>query len=648
MKPRMLIFFAVLLSALLLTANVTPTPSNPVQKRCPGALPSRLQVGNLGMVSLDPDLPNRVRRQPDLDAKVIGQLQPGEKFTVLDGPFCANGWAWWLVRSLTQDLEGWTLEGNQKIYWLEPVANPTPTPTRTPTRYVNAKDCIVPLSGQVGWWPAQGDAVDMIGENDGTLKNGVTFTGGMAGQSFSFDGKSNVSASTAGFPTGKSNRTLELWVKVNRFADVETFFAGYGKFMSSEQTYHLGTTGSTLFFSEWGQAVFGPKLQTGRWYHVAVTNTGNTITLYLDGSAVAWGRVPLNTPANTQLYVGKLPVDPGKRLDGQVDEVGIYNRALSAAEIKSIFLAGSSGKCWPEMPLIVTPSPTTLAIYPTATPTPGKGQIARPQPTSTPVVTGLNSSSPLAASLRLHLIGNAWSGIFLGESQNPWGYLVDVTPLEKSIDGAHIETFIQTWFDGKKWVDYLFVGLPHPGISLDVQVDIYLTQGWPIAFQNKVDLEAAGSQQINLGKSTRVGAYILDINPLKTTVNAPAIIPSAVLPEFTDGSWWDVERLALIGFSQPVQAEIIAYQAPDLPVSTIKLHLEPGVWHGVGLGPASQEQAYLLEVDPLSPGQEGFHLEKAVVQPEFDGTTWNDVLRVMIPQGQPALDVTVKVYRLAR
>ncbi len=81
----------------------------------------------------------------------------------------------------------------------------------------------------------------------------------------------------------------------------------------------------------------------------------------------------------------------------------------------------------------------------------------------TPVVSAAGSSGPLAASLKLHLIGNAWSGVFLGETSYPWGYLVDVTPLETSNDGAHVETYIQTWFDGTRWVDTLFVGLPHPG-----------------------------------------------------------------------------------------------------------------------------------------------------------------------------------------
>ena len=262
------------------------------------------------------------------------------------------------------------------------------------------------------------------------------------------------------------------------------------------------------------------------------------------------------------------------------------------------------------------------------------------------MITGAGSSSPRAASLKLHLIGNAWSGIFLGETNYPWGYLVDVTPLEPSVDGADIETYIRTWFDGTQWVDFLFVGLPHPDISLDVWVDIYITQDWPVANQGEMSLPAAKWYQFYLGKTSQEAAYVVDVNPLTPSGNAAGIIPSAVLPEYSDGVWWDMERLGLYVGPQPVEAQVTAYQAPDLPVSTFDMHLEPGVWHGVGLGPASQEQAYLVEVDPLSAGREGFRLEKVTVQPEFDGTAWNDVLRVMVPENQPAMDVRVKVYIL--
>ena len=603
-------------TATIPAATATQTPSVPNLANCPGALPSRLQVGQSGTVSLEPPVANRVRSEPDREAEVLGQMMPGEKFTVLDGPRCADGWTWWRVRSRPQELEGWTSEGDETTYWLQPATTPTPTPTR----FANVEGCVEPPGGLVGWWPGDGNADDVQGENDGMLIYGASFAPGMVGQAFSFDGKNRVVAPAAGLPTGDSDRTLTVWVKANTFLEGEAFFAGYGKFKTYNQVYELGAAGSTLFFSQWGGAIFGPALQTGRWYHVAVTNTSNKVRLYLDGKLAASGDLPIDTAAGTKLFMGSLPDEPAKRLDGLVDEVGVYNRALTAAEIRAIYQVGSKGQCKPETPVTNTPSAT-----------------------STPVITGAGSSSPRTASLKLRLIGNAWSGIFLGETNYPWGYLVDVTPLEQSVDGAHIESYIQTWFDGTQWVDYLFVGLLHEGISLDVQVDIYITQDWPVANQGKMTLPTADWQQFYLGKTSQEAAYVVDVNPLTTSANTAAIIPSALLPEFSDGTWWDMERLKLVDLPAPLDATVIAYQAPDLPVSIFEMHLEPGVWHGIGLGPASQEQAYLVEVDPLSPGQEGFRLEKVVVQPEFDGSAWNDVLRAMIPQDQPAMDVRVKV-----
>lgn len=73
--------------------------------------------------------------------------------------------------------------------------------------------------------------------------------------------------------------------------------------------------------------------------------------------------------------------------------------------------------------------------------------------------------------------------------------------------------------------------------------------------------------------------------------------------------------------------------------------LEPGAWHGWGIAPSEECGAYLVEVSPHGAGMDGYRVERAIVQPEFDGTAWNDVLRVMIPEGQPALDANLRVYR---
>jgi len=76
-----------------------------------------------------------------------------------------------------------------------------------------------------------------------------------------------------------------------------------------------------------------------------VTNIGNAVTLYLDGDVVATANLNINTASNTQFLVGSLRGDPFRNLKGLVDDVAIYDHALSTEEVRAIVLAGSDGKC---------------------------------------------------------------------------------------------------------------------------------------------------------------------------------------------------------------------------------------------------------------------------------------------------------------
>ena len=85
---------------------------------CPGTYWSNLRVGDYAIVSQDPPMPNRVRRDPNSQADVLGQIPPGEGLFIMDGPECANGWVWWYVMAENQALEGWTAEGDEFETWL--------------------------------------------------------------------------------------------------------------------------------------------------------------------------------------------------------------------------------------------------------------------------------------------------------------------------------------------------------------------------------------------------------------------------------------------------------------------------------------------------------------------------------------------------
>ena len=112
----------------------------------------------------------------------------------------------------------------------------------------------------------------------------------------------------------------------------------------------------TLLFSAcavW-HVLSGPGvLATGVWSHVAVTRTGGAYTLYYNGSQVSSGAGASWTGSTAPLQFGYDP-GSGQHFNGLLDEVSIYDRALSSNEVAAIYAAGSAGKC---KPLAITTQP---------------------------------------------------------------------------------------------------------------------------------------------------------------------------------------------------------------------------------------------------------------------------------------------------
>ena len=203
--------------------------------------------------------------------------------------------------------------------------------------------------GIVSWYQAEGDARDIVGPNNGTPSGGISFVAGRVGQAFHFNGiDAIVTAATTGMPVGANDRTLELWVRIDQVTSSQPFFAGYGAFGSGTATYHVGTLalGGNSYFSQWGQALFGVPIPLATWTHVVATTQGALTYLYLNGAITAAGVIPLNTSAASSFFIGKVAGSIGntERLNGAVDEVTVYNRALSALEIAAL-AASPGGKC---------------------------------------------------------------------------------------------------------------------------------------------------------------------------------------------------------------------------------------------------------------------------------------------------------------
>lgn len=221
-------------------------------------------------------------------------------------------------------------------------------------------------SGLVSWWTANNTAADLIGGNNATLYNGATYAAGMVGQAFSFDGV-NDRANVADADNLKftASMTIEGWIKVNGFPTGAPDDHGEILFRGDDRggldPYQLSVEpNGTLNFgindaNNQGASVAAP-IATGQFVHVAGTldDATGTMRLYENGVIVAQQVTAirpfrdLDPASNPSIGIGNhggYPTSPHNfPFNGLIDELSVYNRALTPGEVFGIYKAGSSGK----------------------------------------------------------------------------------------------------------------------------------------------------------------------------------------------------------------------------------------------------------------------------------------------------------------
>lgn len=232
---------------------------------------------------------------------------------------------------------------------------------------VNANaDCFPNPSGLIGWWPGDGNANNLLGTNNGTLQGGATASAvGLVGNAFSFDGTNNFVQIPNSPILQPTNLTIEAWIKFTGLdsagtgpaAGVQNIIFKQNTQSSSFEGFDLGKTrvsGSDYFrfivSSGSGQTATirsSTIISTGVWYHVAAVRGPNFTQLYINGVLERQTNVAFAQNYGTQpLYFGTSGQSFwDRRFRGSLDEVAIFDRALSSNEIAAIFAAGANGKC---------------------------------------------------------------------------------------------------------------------------------------------------------------------------------------------------------------------------------------------------------------------------------------------------------------
>jgi len=225
-------------------------------------------------------------------------------------------------------------------------------------------------TGLIHLWPGDGNANDIVGPNNGVMMGGTTFTDGKVGQGFSFDGSGDyISLPPNNLPTYPHEFSIDAWIKTTDLGE-RYIIEYYGSRQSPGTFVGLGVYGGNLITSQSGDYFTGGFVADGNFHHVAVTFNGNAHYLYKDGQLVSSKTMFTQGDAITNAFIGGA-INSNTYWNGVIDDLGIYNRALSQAEIKQIFDAGSNGKCYNVAPLITsfmaTPSNGTAPLNVTFT-----------------------------------------------------------------------------------------------------------------------------------------------------------------------------------------------------------------------------------------------------------------------------------------
>ncbi len=249
--------------------------------------------------------------------------------------------------------------------------------------------CAAPPPDMVGWWRGEGDAGDSEGANDGTPVNGVSFDPGKVGQAFGLDGIDDHVLVENPWDLGSSSAlSISVWVHPRNTAHGGILRKGAAE---THGAYALALYLNKFYFqlneAELNMAS-NSDIPPDTWTHLAVTydQTAGTAAIYVNG--VLDQTQPYSETINTDpipLYIGVYGISPQAYFDGLLDEIAIFNRALTAGEIVEIHQAGSVGMCSKD----TTPDAFTFVSQ--------SGVLRNAQiPSNTITVSGIDHEAPIS------------------------------------------------------------------------------------------------------------------------------------------------------------------------------------------------------------------------------------------------------------
>jgi hypothetical protein len=232
----------------------------------------------------------------------------------------------------------------------------------------------------LAYYPFNGNANDMVGTNNGTTFNATLANDrfGNPNHAYSFNGtNSYIVCPDTGFPAGNAPRTVSLWIYFRSFGvptPTDTAVISYGSGQANDTCYLVlfdsGLTGypdNTIAVGESGGGGVGNHplwtgVQLQQWYHISFSDDGTIAQLYVNGMLQGSTSRGYATVLDGHFLIGSYTDALGQpyppTLDGFINDVRVYNRALSDSEVQQLYAYES----------VTEPTNSVSPITATATP----------------------------------------------------------------------------------------------------------------------------------------------------------------------------------------------------------------------------------------------------------------------------------------
>ena len=244
---------------------------------------------------------------------------------------------------------------------------------------VGAPACNPQQIGLAGWWPGNDNANDLIGGNNGTLMNGVGYALGEVGDAFSLNGQDQYVLIGQPVPANlqiQNAITLSAWIYPTAYplnlgsgpygmivgSQMDENYSGAALFFNAQQDNGGSNgvpVGSIIFSLGDGGAFYQVATQSqvalNQWTLITATATANkTPQIYFNGvlqpaaytvsgSGTTWNGT-IAYPDSDWFAIGQ-EVNENRPFTGQIDEVQIYNTALTAAQVQALYNSAATGTC---------------------------------------------------------------------------------------------------------------------------------------------------------------------------------------------------------------------------------------------------------------------------------------------------------------